>query len=50
MPLSQDGRMFWEYLNYAAALGGLALVYLLHRRARARRGRYYDAVLTAGRT
>ncbi len=50
MPLSQDGRMFWEYLNYAAALAGLALVYLLHRRARARRRRYYDAVLTAGRT
>ena len=50
MPLSQEGRMFWEYLNYAAALAGLALVYLLHRRARTRRRRFYDAVLTAGRT
>jgi len=50
IPLSQDSRMTWEYLNYGAALAGLALVYLLHRRARRRRRQYYDAVLTAGRT
>jgi ABC-2 type transport system permease protein len=49
-PLSQGQRMGAEYLNYAAALAGLALVYLLHRRALARRRRYYDAVLTAGRS
>jgi ABC-2 type transport system permease protein len=50
LPQSQDGRMFWEYLNYALALAGLVLVYLLHRRSRGRRRRFYDAVLTAGRT
>jgi ABC-2 type transport system permease protein len=50
MPLGPNERLFWEGLNYALALAGLALVYLLHRRARARRRAFYDAVLTAGRS
>ncbi len=50
LPLSQGERMAAEYLNYALALAGLGLVYLLHRRARARRRQFYAAVLTAGRS
>jgi ABC-2 type transport system permease protein len=44
-PLDRGEQVFWEYLNYALALLGLALVWLIHRRlthaARAR----YDAIL-----
>jgi ABC-2 type transport system permease protein len=50
LPLGQAERMAWEYLNYALAVAGLALVYLIHRSARARRRKFYDAVLTAGRS
>jgi len=50
VPLGPNERLFWEGLNYALALAGLALVYLLHRHARARRRAFYDAVLTAGRS
>ena len=50
VPLGPNERLFWEGLNYALALAGLALVYLLHRQARARRRAFYDAVLTAGRS
>lgn len=38
-PVSREGRMFYEYLNYALALGGLALLYWLARSARIRRAR-----------
>jgi ABC-2 type transport system permease protein len=38
-PLSREGRMAYEYLNYALALGGLALLYWLARRSRQRRDR-----------
>ncbi|AGA91838.1 ABC-type transport system involved in multi-copper enzyme maturation, permease component [Thioflavicoccus mobilis 8321] len=48
-PLGHNGRLFWEYFNYALALIGLGLVYLVHRAARARRQRFYDLVLTGGR-
>jgi len=41
--------MFWEYLNYALALGGLALVYWLHRLLRQRRERRYAEMLAGGR-
>jgi len=44
-PVGREGRMFWEYLNYVLALGGLALVYLLHRVLRKRRERAYAAML-----
>jgi ABC-2 type transport system permease protein len=50
MPVGQGSRLFWEYLNYALAVGGLGLVYLLHRAARARRRRFYDLVLNDGRS
>lgn len=33
-PLSRQSQSFWEYLNYAAALGALALIWLLNRRRR----------------
>ncbi|MBK1732852.1 Gldg family protein [Thiococcus pfennigii] len=48
-PLGQEGRLFWEYLNYALALAGLGLIYLAHRAARARRRGFYDLVLDGGR-
>jgi ABC-2 type transport system permease protein len=41
--------MFWEYLNYALALSGLALVYILQRRSRAKRLHHYQTVLNLGR-
>jgi ABC-2 type transport system permease protein len=47
-PLDRRQQMFWEYLNYALALAGLALVYGLHRRNRKRRKRQYAAVMSAG--
>ncbi|WP_295431263.1 Gldg family protein [uncultured Thiodictyon sp.] len=37
VPLSRQGRIFYEYLNYALALGGVGLLYWLARRARTRR-------------
>jgi gliding motility-associated transport system permease protein/gliding motility-associatede transport system auxiliary component len=48
-PMDRSGEMFWEYLNYALALGGLALVYGLQRRSRNRRLRHYREVLNLGR-
>lgn len=47
-PLDRDAQLFWEYLNYALALLGLALVYWLHRRTRLRRVRHYAALLAGG--
>jgi ABC-2 type transport system permease protein len=44
-PVSRHERMFWEYLNYALAAAGLALVYGLHRLLRRRRERAYDLLL-----
>jgi len=49
-PLDRRQQMFWEYLNYALALAGLALVYALHRRSRARRRSYYEAIMSARRS
>jgi ABC-2 type transport system permease protein len=49
-PLDRRRQMFWEYLNYALALAGLALVYALHRRSRARRHSYYEAIMSEGRS
>ncbi|HYN77497.1 MAG TPA: Gldg family protein, partial [Lamprocystis sp. (in: g-proteobacteria)] len=52
-PLSREGRMAYEYLNYALALGGLALLYWLARQSRRRRdralARYLEPTQTAGR-
>ncbi len=47
-PISQQGRLFWESLNDLLALGGLALVYWLYRRLRARRERAYATILGHG--
>lgn len=44
-PLDRETQMFWEYLNYGLALGGLALVYVLDRRARTRRRARQEAIL-----
>jgi ABC-2 type transport system permease protein len=49
VPLDRRQQMFWEYLNYALALAGLALVYGLHRRARTGRRRHYQAIMSEGR-
>jgi ABC-2 type transport system permease protein len=38
-PVGREGRMFYEYLNYALALGGLLLLYWLARSVRIRRAR-----------
>jgi len=38
-PVGREGRMFYEYLNYALALAGLVLLYWLARRARIRRAK-----------
>jgi ABC-2 type transport system permease protein len=35
-PLSRQAETFWEYLNYAVMLGGLAIVWLLNRQRRRR--------------
>ena len=48
-PVGREGRMFWEYLNYGLALGGLALVYWLHRRLRRRRDQAYAEMLAGGK-
>jgi ABC-2 type transport system permease protein len=50
VPLDRGEQMFWEYLNYALALGGLLLVYGLYRRSRQKRQRHYQALMSAGRT
>ncbi len=46
-PVSREGRIFWESLNYVLALVGLALVYWLYRLIRIRRERS-DAQILAG--
>jgi ABC-2 type transport system permease protein len=40
--------MLIEYLNYALALGGLVLVYWLHRMLQRRRERAYAEILAGG--
>ncbi|CAD7855977.1 MAG: Gliding motility-associated ABC transporter permease protein GldF / Gliding motility-associated ABC transporter substrate-binding protein GldG [Olavius algarvensis Gamma 1 endosymbiont] len=47
-PLTRRGQIIWEYLNYALALAGLALVYGLYRRSRSRRRGYYRTIISAG--
>ncbi|AFL72706.1 Gldg family protein [Thiocystis violascens] len=49
-PIGQQRRLFWESLNYLLALGGLALVFWLYRRLRARREQGYAAILSNGGT
>ncbi|MGQ9659683.1 MAG: Gldg family protein [Thermochromatium sp.] len=47
-PIGREARVFWETLNDLLALGGLVLVYALHRRARSRRARYHAVILGQG--
>ena len=46
-PVGREGRMVYEYLNYALALGGLALLFWVARRVRARRAEAQARYLTA---
>jgi ABC-2 type transport system permease protein len=46
-PLEPGERAFWEYLNYALALLGLAVVYAVYRALRQRRRRWYRQVMAA---
>ncbi|CAK0769049.1 Gliding motility protein GldF [Gammaproteobacteria bacterium] len=48
LPMERTSQIFWEYLNYLLALGGLILVYFLQRRIRAERLHYYQTVLNLG--
>ena len=47
-PIGSEGRLFWESLNYIAALGGLFLVYLFYRGIRRRRSAAHAAILGHG--
>ncbi len=44
-PVKAGSQMTWEYLNYALALVGLAIVYLVNRHSRQNTKRKYEAVL-----
>ena len=44
-PITREAQMAWEYGNYALALGGLALVWGLHRRRRIAAVRRYTQLL-----
>jgi ABC-2 type transport system permease protein len=44
-PITREAQMAWEYGNYALALGGLALVWALHRRRRTAAVRRYTQLL-----
>jgi len=47
-PVGREAQVFWEYLNYALAAIGLALVYWLHRLLRRRRERVLTEMLAGG--
>ena len=44
-PMQSGSQAIWEYLNYALALLGLGLVYLIHRSFRRASKRKYLAML-----
>jgi ABC-2 type transport system permease protein len=44
-PLDRGAQQFWEYLNYALALGGLALTWLLSQQRRRRNGLRHRSLL-----
>jgi ABC-2 type transport system permease protein len=45
LPMTRDIQFFWEYLNYALALLGLVLVWLVRRSMRKRTKQHYLALL-----
>jgi ABC-2 type transport system permease protein len=44
-PLDREGQVFWEYLNYALALFGLLVVWVIRRRIERQAQQRYAAVL-----
>ena len=46
-PVKPGEQRMWEYLNYALALAGLGLVFLLRRHLRQKSNRNYLAMLSA---
>jgi ABC-2 type transport system permease protein len=45
MPMERGSQLFWEYLNYALALLGLLLIWLLRQRAALSAQRRYQRIL-----
>jgi ABC-2 type transport system permease protein len=48
-PLDRNTQMFWEYLNYALALLGLFLVWLIRRWVALQKRFQYEAIMHLGR-
>jgi ABC-2 type transport system permease protein len=48
-PLDRNSQMFWEYLNYALALVGLFLIWLIRRWVAMQRRFQYEAIMQLGR-
>jgi len=46
LPLSRDQQRLREYFNYAAAIAGVVLLYLIERLLRRRRRRAYAKIIT----
>ncbi|MCB0332772.1 MAG: Gldg family protein [Bdellovibrionales bacterium] len=47
-PLEKQEQLFWEYGNYALALIGLFLVFILYRGIRAQRNAHFQSILAGG--
>jgi ABC-2 type transport system permease protein len=45
MPMEQNTRLFWEYLNYGLTLLGLVLVWLWRRMILKRKQSHYKQIL-----
>ena len=45
MPIAREFQLLWEYLNYALALAGLAVVYVVRRHSRRRSAERYVRTL-----
>ncbi len=47
-PMEKESQVYWEYLNYAAALLGLLVIYLLYWRSRKKKAASYQQLLNSG--
>jgi ABC-2 type transport system permease protein len=47
-PLDQQAQMFWEYFNYALALLGLLVVYMINKKRQEKSQQFYQLVLKTG--
>ena len=47
IPMDENSKMFWEYLNYGLAMFGLLLIGLIRRQISKRAGLRYAAILGA---